>query len=159
MFRDGVKELQANRLARLCREADGSAVVEFAFAMPLLLAIVFGIVSFGSLMFVSANMLNTARDAARVLAVKSSVPQALTVAQTGLFLGGITYTYNICDKQGGAAPPAPATCDRTQFPGIVDGDVAVEITAPMDQAAIVDWLGLFTGKNLQAKVVMFKETS
>jgi Flp pilus assembly protein TadG len=157
MFRAGDKGSQANRLSRLCRDGHGAAVVEFAFVLPLMLVLVFGIIEFGFLLFVNSNMLNAARDATRVLSIQNGTSaQALTRARNGLYINLQGYTYIICAP--GQAPPVGATCDTAQFPGFVAAtDVGVAISVPMAQAALVDLTGIFANRSLQAKVIMFKE--
>ncbi len=51
----------------------GSAVVEFALILPILLLIVFGIINFGVLMYNQSVITNAAREGARWAAIHSSV--------------------------------------------------------------------------------------
>jgi len=51
----------------------GSAIVEFALILPILLLILFGIINFGILMYNQAVITNAAREGARWAAIHSSV--------------------------------------------------------------------------------------
>jgi Flp pilus assembly protein TadG len=54
---------------RLLRNARGNALIEFAFVLPILLLVLFGITEFGR-MIMTTNILNTAsREGARLAAV------------------------------------------------------------------------------------------
>ena len=124
---------------RDCRLGDrGGAAVEFALVAPILLALVFGIIQFGMVMFVQNNMMNAAREAARQHAVGAvTLAGAQTVAQNYLANWGMTFTVT--------ATNPTAT------------EVSVLITVPIKQASMIDVLGLFGSGNLEAKVVMRKE--
>jgi Flp pilus assembly protein TadG len=67
----------------------GAAAVEFALVLPLLLALVFGIVEFGRLYNAQVVITNAARSAARTMAVTNDVTQATasaTAAAPGITL-------------------------------------------------------------------------
>lgn len=166
MFREGDKNvaciLAACSLSWLRRGTSGAAAIEFALVLPLLLTVMFGVVSFGSIAFTNSRMENAARDAARVLAVKSGTPAtALSTAQSELS-NSTSYSYLIC------APTVNCTCTNlsngvtcdwpTTTPAInTAADVAVTIGFPMSKAALVDWLGFFQNGTLLARVIMYKE--
>ncbi len=57
------------RCVKIRRKEDGSTAMEFALVMPVMLLILFGIIEFGSVLFLHNNMLNAARGAARRMAV------------------------------------------------------------------------------------------
>lgn len=160
MFRGSREQMQTYRRCALYRDERGAAVVEFALVLPLLLMLIFGIVSFGTIAFVNSNMLNAARDAARVLAVKNNTSaQALAQAQGELAIGVLSYAINVCTAGGGCTctPSGGGTCTIPDPRSDTANDVAVTVSVPMGQAAIVDWLGIFQSKTLSATVVMYKE--
>ena len=96
-----------------------------------------GIISFGSLYFVQGNMNDAARDTARRIATGELAPeQAQTHAEDKLVDWGMNYT-------------VVASNDGTE--------AAVEISVPMNEAAFVDFLGMFTG-TLRARVTFPSET-
>jgi Flp pilus assembly protein TadG len=123
----------------------GAAAVEFALVLPLLIAMLFGIIQFGALFFLHNNMVNAAREAARKMAVGEATTnaQAQTIATTYLASWGLTFT-PVATGAGGATGT----------------DVAVTITVPMKSASLIDLIGLFSPSSnplLSATVTMRKE--
>ncbi len=115
----------------------GSVAIEMGLMSIVFVALLTGIISFGSLYFVQGNMSDAARDTARRVATGELTPeQAQTHAEGALVNWGMNYT-------------VVASNDGTE--------AAVEISVPMSQAAFVDFLGLFTG-TLRARVTLPAET-
>jgi Flp pilus assembly protein TadG len=132
----------AARLVRFGRDRRGSITIEMGFAAIAFTMLVTGVDSFGSILFVQANMMNAARDTARSMAVGAiagTQPAAQTYATARMINWGIVYTV------------VPT------YPGAIGGDVVIEITAPMSDAALIDYLNLFGGKTLRAKVTTRRE--
>ena len=65
----------------------GAAAVEFALVLPLLLAILFGIVDFGRAYFADLTVTHAAREGARALAVGNDATAAATSAAAALTVG------------------------------------------------------------------------
>ena len=106
-------------------------------ATILFTTLITGLISFGSLFFVQGNMGDAARDAVRRLATgEMDTIQAKAHAQTGLVNWGMTYTVTAVD-------------DGT--------DATVNISVPMADAALIDFLGIFSG-DLSASVTMPSES-
>lgn len=61
------------RLQRLARDRDGSAALEFAYAFPIIVLTVVGLLELSMIMFVSAMMEGGLRDASR-FAITGNVP-------------------------------------------------------------------------------------
>ncbi len=61
------------RLRRLARDRDGSAALEFAYAFPIIVLAVVGLLELSMIMFVSAMMEGGLRDASR-FAITGNVP-------------------------------------------------------------------------------------
>lgn len=59
----------------------GSAAVEFALILPILLLVLFGIVDFGRLYFTQITLTDAAREGARVLALEGASGSGFTTAQ------------------------------------------------------------------------------
>jgi hypothetical protein len=119
------------------RGETGTAIVEFAFVTPILLLMLVGIIQFGAIFFMQSHMVSVARETARYVAVgQMTATEATTSAQTKLVNWTGTFTVNVTE-------PGP--------------DVLVDISVPMDKAALFDIWGLFQGSTLQASVIMRKE--
>ncbi len=125
------------------RDRDGAAAVEFAFIVPILLLLFSGIVQFGSIMFLENHMTNVARETTRRVAVgELNETDAESSAQQALVNWGVTYDVSV------------ATIDV----GGGNQDIAVTISLPMREAALMDVLGVFQSGNLSAAVTMRQES-
>ncbi len=127
----------------LWRGRDGAAAVEFAFIVPILLLLFSGIVQFGSIMFLENHMTNVARETSRRVAVgELAQADAASSAQQALVNWGVNYEVSV------------ATIDV----GGGNQDVAVAISLPMAEAALMDVLGVFQSGNLTAAATMRQES-
>ncbi len=134
---------RAKGLRTLWRNRDGAAAVEFAFVLPILLLLFSGIVQFGSIMFLENHMTNVARETSRRVAVgELAQADAKSSAQQALVNWGVTYDVDVdtVDVGGG------------------NQDLAVAISLPMREAALMDVLGVFQSGNLTAAVTMRQES-
>lgn len=130
----------ATRLSarRILKDEQGSTAVEFVLVLPVVMIILMGVMQFGAVLYTKSEMINTARETARRMAVAElSTTDAVTLAKNILNDSGTRFTVT-------ATAVAP--------------DVTVLITIPMDDAA----LGLsfpvdFSGDTLTAQVVMRAE--
>jgi len=98
------------------RRERGSAVVEFALVLPILVMLVFGIVEFGRGYNAKITVTHAAREGARVLALTAdpvAAELAVVGAATSLDAGDITVTSSAC------APGSPATV-TVQYPFTYD---------------------------------------
>jgi hypothetical protein len=133
---------RAGFLGALKRRA-GAALVELALVLMVLVLLLLGIIDIGYVFFVQHNMVNAARDAARVIAVRDGVPgQGIQAARDRL--NGIPLEFNIDvempqgnngNGNGGGNPN--------------DRDVTVTITTPLSAASF----GLLSG-NMRAEATM-----
>jgi Flp pilus assembly protein TadG len=129
------------RIVRCRRDERGVISIEMALSAIAFVMLVTGVISFGSILFIQANMMNAARDTARSLAVgEIQSTDAQTYAEARMVDFGFAYV---------VTPTMPAGGSQ---------DVVVEITAPMSGAALIDYLGLFASQTLRARVAMRSET-
>lgn len=143
-FKPWKRALTRRQSGELVKCEKGGTAVEFAFLMPVFLLLLSGIVQFGLVMFVQNNMSHVARDTSRRLAVgELTAAEAQTTAQGSLVNWGIDYTVQVVE-------PDPSDPD--------DRDVTVFISAPLEQAALFDILGILGGSDLAASVTMRLES-
>ena len=96
-------ELRSRWADLRARSQRGVAAVEFALMLPVLLAMLAGIMEFGSIYYVKNNMATVARDVARRMAMgELSIAQAEQEVQDQLVSWGLNLTITITD----ANPPA-----------------------------------------------------
>ncbi len=132
-----------NAARGLWRNRDGAAAVEFAFILPILLLLFSGIVQFGSIMFLENHMTNVARETSRRIAVgELAQADAASSAQQALVDWGVTYDVSVTSVDVGGG----------------NQDIAVAISLPMREAALMDLLGVFQSGNLTAAVTMRQES-
>jgi len=137
------KRVAAPSLKFLQDAESGAALVEFTVVAPVFFLLVFGIIQFGMIFSLQNTMLNAAREASRSMAVQSlTASQAQTVAAN--YLKGYTQTFSYAIRDNCLDTP------KAQ-------DVTVTITTSAAAASVINYLGLFTGKNLSASVIMRKE--
>ncbi len=139
----GSRAARAKGVRALWRDRDGAAAVEFAFILPILLLLFSGIVQFGSILFLENHMTNVARETSRRVAVgELNETDAKSSAQQALVNWGVTYDVDVdtVDVGGG------------------NQDIAVAISLPMREAALMDVLGVFQSGNLTAAVTMRQES-
>lgn len=120
------------------RGRSGAAATEFALVLPIFLALLFGIIQFGSVLYLHNNMVNAARESVRRMSVAEMTgAEAQTYAQN--YLAGWGLTFNIT---------------TTEPPGTTD--VSMQITVPAADAAIVNFPITWPG-NLVAQASMRPE--
>jgi Flp pilus assembly protein TadG len=119
---------------RLLGDQNGTAAIETAFALPLLLVLMTGIVDMGYMFVVKSNMASVSQDTARLVAIGNMTQsQATDYAKTKLMASGLPYSVN-------------AT--------IAGQDVIVDIRVPNKDVTLIDFLGIFQTGNLAAKSTM-----
>ncbi len=112
----------------------GVAAVEFAFVLPMLIMLLAGIVQMGLMFFVHHNMLSVSQETVRLVAVgELTTSEGETYANDHLTSWDITYDISV-QQQG--------------------SDIVVDITAPLSDVALIDYLGLFQSGNMTARTTM-----
>src|SRR3546814_19768357 len=79
------------------RARSGAAAVVVAIVLPIFLMLLFGIIQFGSVLFLHNNMVNAARETARRMAVDESfeAAQAQSYAETYLSDWNLNFSFAI----------------------------------------------------------------
>jgi Flp pilus assembly protein TadG len=133
-------ESGAARIARRIRQdRQGGAAFEFALMVPMLTAVLLGIVQYGTLFYTYHAMTGAARTAVRAIAIGSQ--NAATAKATAL---------TVLPKWVPSADFNVAITD-----GVMGAEVSAEITVDSDKAAIIPYLPM--PDDLVARVVMIKE--
>lgn len=94
----------------------GAAAVEFAIVLPVLLALVLGIIAYGHAFFVQSALANAARDGVRVMALQNKSEDAKAAAVSSasgvatINNSHIVVTPNNCKANG---PTGPQTATVT----------------------------------------------
>ena len=118
------------------REERGAALVEFALVLPLLMAILMGILDYGYVYYVRLTMTNAAREGARVGATRDAdvAPDAAeTAAQTYLASAGITASVTATTPTD-VAPAVTVVVTISPFTplvGFVPAPASMEVSASM----------------------------
>jgi Flp pilus assembly protein TadG len=128
-------------LVALWQDERGASAVEFALVLPVLVMLLLGVIQYGSLFLVQTRMNDAARDTARRLAVGDLKTEAEAEAHARAMLADWSDAFTAV-----AALPRPP-----------DHDVIVTITVPMQQAALLDLVGLGMDGRLKAEFHMLME--
>lgn len=129
---------------RLRRNDRGSVAVEFVLVLPIVLIILMGMIQFGAVLFTKSEMINSARETARRMAV-ADMTSAAAVTLAHNILGDTTSRFTVV-----ATEPDPLVP--------TDSDVTVLITIPMQDAALgIGFPVNFSGQTLSANIVMRRE--
>lgn len=120
------------------RSRSGAAAVEFALVLPIFLMLLFGIIQFGSVLFLHNNMVNAARETVRRMSVAE-----LTAAEADDYAQNYLSDWNLTFLVTATEPPTTT-------------DVAVQISVPAADAALVNFPIAWPG-NLVAEASMRPE--
>ncbi len=112
----------------------GVAAVELAFVLPVLVIMLTGIAQMGLMFFVQNNMANVSQETVRLVAVgELTTGEGQTYADGKLINWGMTYTINVQQ---------------------VGDDIVVDISVPLSEVAVVDYLGLFESGDMTSQSSM-----
>ncbi len=145
------------------RSEQGTAVVEFAVVLPILLVIVFGIIEFSFILYNQAMITNASREGARASIIvqtpRKSTGEINTVVNN--------YLNNYLVTFGSGAPPAPAIIVKINdvvadpsIAGLVSAQdyVTVEVRYNYDFLIIPNFITSIAGtKTLFASATMRSE--
>ncbi len=101
----------------------GVSAVEFAFVLPVLIILLTGIVQMGLMFFVQHNMTSISQETARLVAVgELTNAEGKAYANGKLINWGMSYNVDV---------------------QLVGDDIVVDISVPLSEVALIDYLGLF----------------
>ena len=140
-------------LGRFLRSRDGASAAEFAMIAMLLVAFLFGIITFGWMFYLESSMETAAREGARAMAVQDAPYEAAAVTCDNTQAGFVEETACAMLPHWGSVITVSATCDLpSQF-------VTVQVSANGQDVALADIFGFFNGTTVSATVNMRKEVS
>lgn len=130
-------------LRRFAREQGGSAVVEFALVMPIMISLMLGVFEFSWLFYQRHAMLTAAERGARGVATQTlTAAEAVTATETTLADWDASYSVTITE-------PDPTNVN--------DRDVVVVISAPTQQLNITGFFNGFLPTDITVETFMRQE--
>ena len=136
------------RPARQPAQRRGTAIIEFALVLPLLLAIIFGIIEFSIVFYDKAVITNASREAARA-GISYTIPRRTTAQIRAL---AVDYCGNSLISFSSATPPTVTVTGTGvtgtslevkvsyTYHGLLLGDLISAITGSMDLVATTTML-------------------
>jgi Flp pilus assembly pilin Flp len=135
------------------RDQDGATAAEFALVTMPMVILTFAIIAFGSLLFIWNEMKGAARESVRCASVADTVMDG-TAQQCGGHISGSAEDI-ACNILADWWPTFTVSMSQTAVAGGNDFDVT--ITAPMDEAMLVDIFGFAAGRTLSASASIRQE--
>lgn len=137
---------------RRMKNTQGAAAIEFAFVLPVLILLLFGIIEFSVLLYDKAMITNASREGARAGMVFSD-PNPVTVPE----IEGVVNNYcanNLITFGAAATPVTNVTYPTESF-----GDaIRVRVTYPYNFLVLPNFVaGLVGGSTISAETVMRME--
>ena len=138
------------RPARQPAQRRGTAIIEFALVLPLLLAIIFGIIEFSIVFYDKAVITNASREAARA-GISYTIPRRTTAQIRAL---AVDYCGNSLISFSSATPPT-VTVTGT---GVTGTSLEVKVSYTYHGLLLGDFISAITGSlNLVATTTMLYE--
>lgn len=132
------RKVHPKQNSAMIAKRSGAALLEFAFTLPIFILLLLGVMEFASFFFTRNIMLHAARDAARSYAVGS-----LTAAEAR------ARATELLPNQNFRASTSPSSS--------TEPDRWVEISIPVEDAALGDPLNVLGQSNLVVRVTMRRE--
>jgi hypothetical protein len=123
------------------RDERGASAVELAFVSPLLITMLLGVIQYGSVFLVQMRMNDTARDTVRRLAVGDLASETAAEDYARMQLSDWPALFHVVAD----LPTAP------------NRDVAVVITVPMADAAILNFVSVGLDGDIRSEIHMMLE--
>ena len=156
-----VTSKRMRRLSTLRRTRRGQATVEFALVLPIILAVMFGAVEFGTALYDKAVITNASREGARagVVATDPRKTDAEIRTVVNAYVTNNMINYKAADTVGTAISPTPNTSRTPGTGGCVAGcNVTVTVTYSYPFFLLPKFLTNFTGPlTLRAATTMKME--
>ncbi len=135
---------------------DGAAATEFALTFMLLVALIFGIMTFGWMFFLQNNMETAAREGARRMAVAEAPYAGADVTCADVQAQTPGTAENIACSMLPNWEAASIVVNATELCP-ADRAVRVRVSANGEDVALADIFGIFNGRTVSATVEMRKE--
>jgi Flp pilus assembly pilin Flp len=123
------------------RDERGVSAVEFALIAPLLITLLLGVIQYGSIFLVQMRMNDTARDTARRLAVGDLGSESDGETFARAQLSDWPAVFHV----------------EADLPVAPNRDIAVTITVPMMDAAILNFVSVGLDGEMRSEIHMMKE--
>ncbi len=137
----------------LARERRGVAALEFAMVSVPLLLLLFGFVATNALFYAWSSMLNSAQNAAMLMATGQITSFKGTATACSTTMTSTQAEYWACQGLPSWASFTVTASENCSTPGTV----TVLLTVPAGAAALVDTYGFYTGKTISAQSTMMKQ--
>ena len=143
-------------LSRMSTNTKGIASLEFVLILFPMLFIFFGMIQFGGIFYWYNQMQNSAREAARRLAVDADIDPTGTGGTTVLCTAAVAGSAEDYACRYLSVPGAvDVTTGYCEDPlGTVRYDAVVRVTAPMSDLSMVDLLGISGTRTVTATAVL-----
>jgi Flp pilus assembly pilin Flp len=126
----------------LMRDEGGSVAVEFALIIPVFLSILFGIMQFGYVLVVQNSMTNAAREGARAMAIQQATTEdGVAMVRSALERWSVEFDVEA----------------ETQIDPAGRNEVSVVVSLPLSEIGFGDYLGVFTGRRIEAVASMLQD--
>lgn len=147
------------RQMRFKRRAHGSTLVEFALILPILLAMLIGIMEFGILTNYKLRISNAAREGARYASLGRS--KATVVSRIQLYTAPLTVSSSEVVLNSAGKDEDPVTFDTAVTDSgdkntVTPGDL-IQVAVNTPHRPLTKFFPFLTGYRLRATVVMRRE--
>src|SRR5687768_16693946 len=132
----------------------GSALIEFALVLPIVLLLVFGIIEFSAMFYNKAVITNASREGARYGVIIRSPSYATS---TQIIAYTKAYSENKLISFGGSSPTVTVTVTPSASPATTGDTLKVGVSFVYTNLVILNLLGLGSTKTISAETTMTYE--
>ncbi len=143
---------EVRAIGKRLRSADGQALVELTFVIPILLVFLFGIIDFGLALNTANTNTNVANIAAREAAVIGTATSATCVQGTNTYTYYTLQTWARCEMVASGAG-TPNVCIYDTADGVPTSSTAQQTYTTGDPikvevSSVFNWAGILTGGDM-----------